>query len=264
MKLWSGQIGEAVAGADRWHRGLLAAAISLTVLLSVAIASLAWFRHTAWLDARPMDLRIVPVFAVLVLLLDLCTIYNQLHIRAIRRWIAEREELFRLISENAADMIAVVDSKGRRVYNSPAYQKILGYTADELKDTSPFEQIHPADRPKVIAAAAKAQRTQGGQTVEYRMRHKDGSWRVLESTASTALNNRGEVEKLIIVNRDVTERRQLQQNYCRRKRWRQWDVFPAASRTTSITCWASLSATPTFWESRSRIAPPFAGTSTRS
>jgi two-component system, cell cycle sensor histidine kinase and response regulator CckA len=210
MKLWSGQIGEAVAGADRWHRGLLAAAISLTVLLSVAIASLAWFRHTAWLDARPMDLRIVPVFAVLVLLLDLCTIYNQLHIRAIRRWIAEREELFRLISENAADMIAVVDSKGRRVYNSPAYQKILGYTADELKDTSPFEQIHPADRPKVIAAAAKAQRTQGGQTVEYRMRHKDGSWRVLESTASTALNNRGEVEKLIIVNRDVTERRQLQ------------------------------------------------------
>jgi PAS domain S-box-containing protein len=152
----------------------------------------------------------VHVFSAFILLLDLCTIYNQFHLRTIFRWMAEREELFRLISENAADMIAVVDAKGRRVYNSPAYQKILGYTAEELKETSPFDQIHPEDRAKVVAAAAKAQRTEAGQSIEYRMQHKDGSWRILESTASTALNSQGEVAKLIIVNRDVTERRQLQ------------------------------------------------------
>ena len=57
----------------------------------------------------------------LVLLFDLYTIYQQLQIFRIRRQLAEREELFRLISENAADMIALVDAKGQRLYNSPAY-----------------------------------------------------------------------------------------------------------------------------------------------
>jgi PAS domain-containing protein len=43
-----------------------------------------------------------------------------------------REALFRIITENAADMIALVDTKGRRLYNSPAYQRVLGYSAPEL------------------------------------------------------------------------------------------------------------------------------------
>jgi two-component system, cell cycle sensor histidine kinase and response regulator CckA len=210
MKLWTGQIRDAVVSAERFQRRLLGAAIALTVLLSLVIAALSWhtFAHSPY--PRYLDTRVAPALVALVLLLDACTIYNQLLIRSIGRWIGEREELFRLISENAADMIAVVDGKGRRIYNSPAYQKILGYTAEELKATSPFDRIHPADRPKVIAAAAKAQRTHDGQSIEYRIQHKDGSWRVIESTASTALNERGGVEKLIIVNRDVTERQHLQ------------------------------------------------------
>ncbi len=210
MKLWTGQIRDAVVSAERFQRRLLGAAIALTVLLSLVIAVLSWHTIAHSPYPRYLDTRVAPALVALVLLLDACTIYNQLLIRSIGRWIGEREELFRLISENAADMIAVVDGKGRRIYNSPAYQKILGYTAEELKATSPFDQIHPADRPKVIAAAAKAQRTHDGQSIEYRIQHKDGSWRVIESTASTALNERGEVEKLIIVNRDVTERQHLQ------------------------------------------------------
>jgi two-component system cell cycle sensor histidine kinase/response regulator CckA len=210
MKLWTGQIRDAVVSAERFQRRLLGAAIALTVWLSLVIAVLAWHSFAPAPHPRYLDTRVAPTLVALVLLLDACTIYNQLLIRSIGRWIAEHEELFRLISENAADMIAVVDGKGRRIYNSPAYQKILGYTDEELKATSPFDQIHPADRPKVIAAAAKAQRTHDGQSIEYRMQHKDGSWRVIESTASTTLNERGEVEKLIILNRDVTERQHLQ------------------------------------------------------
>ena len=42
--------------------------------------------------------------------------------------------------------------------------------------------------------------------MQYRLRHKNGSWWILESTASTIKNEQGEVEKLVIVNRDVTER----------------------------------------------------------
>ena len=45
----------------------------------------------------------------------------------------EREALFHLISENAADMIAVVDMEGRRIYNSLSYQSVLGYSPEELQ-----------------------------------------------------------------------------------------------------------------------------------
>jgi PAS domain S-box-containing protein len=143
----------------------------------------------------------------LVLLFDLYSIYQQLQIHRMRRRLMEREELFRLISENAADMIAVVDMEGRRIYNSLAYQRVLGYSADELKKSSGFEQIHPDDRAKVQEAAAEARRSGEGKTLEYRIRHKDGSWRVLESTSSAILSKKGEPERLVIVNRDVTERK---------------------------------------------------------
>src|SRR5207302_11116013 len=68
-------------------------------------------------------------------------LYQQLKIQRMRRQLLMRDELFRLIGENAADMIAVVDSKGNRLYNSPSYERILGYTSEELKQTSAFEQI---------------------------------------------------------------------------------------------------------------------------
>src|SRR3984957_8098543 len=128
-----------------------------------------------------------------------------------RRQLAERDQLFQLITENAADMIAVVDGAGKRIYNSPAYSHILGYSVDELQSTSPIEQIHPDDRQRVVEAAHKARATGQGQRMEYRIRHKDGSWRILESTASAIRNAKGETEKLVIVNRDISERKRAEE-----------------------------------------------------
>lgn len=119
---------------------------------------------------------------------------------------ANRDELFRIITENAADMIALVDTKSHRLYNSPSYQRILGYSPAELAHTPIFEQIHPDDRFKVLEAAREARATGVGKSLQYRLRHKNGDWRILESNASTIRNSRGEVEKLVIVNRDVTQR----------------------------------------------------------
>ena len=118
----------------------------------------------------------------------------------------KREALFRIITENAADMIALVDTKGRRLYNSPSYERVLGYSPRELAETPVFEQIHPDDRFKVLEASREARATGVGKDLQFRLRHKNGGWRILESTASTIKNERGEVEKLVIVNRDVTER----------------------------------------------------------
>ena len=146
-----------------------------------------------------------------VFLFDLYTIYQHLLIHRIRKQLVEREELFHLISENAADMIAVVDMEGQRLFNSLSYQKVLGYSPEELQASSVFEQIHPDDRERVKNAAEEARRSGIGKTLEYRIRHKDGAWLVFESTSSVIRNARGEPEKLVIVNRNITERKRAEE-----------------------------------------------------
>jgi diguanylate cyclase (GGDEF)-like protein/PAS domain S-box-containing protein len=143
--------------------------------------------------------------------LALLVVYQQFRGYRAHRESKKREELFQIVTENAADMIALVDLKGRRLYNSPAYKRILGYSSAELGQTSAFEQIHPDDRFKVLEAGREARATGIGKRLEYRIRHKDGTWRVLESIASTIRDEKGEVAKLVIVNRDVTERKRAEE-----------------------------------------------------
>ena len=148
----------------------------------------------------------IPLGALTVLV-----IYQQFRIYQIHRESKKNEELFQIVTENAADMIALVDMTGRRLYNSPAYKRILGYTPAELGETSAFEQIHPDDRFKVLEAARESRETGIGKRLEYRIKHKDGSWRALESVASTIRDAKGEVSKLVIVNRDITERKRAEE-----------------------------------------------------
>jgi two-component system cell cycle sensor histidine kinase/response regulator CckA len=193
---------------------LWALAILVTLLLTLAIVSFNFpqlHEKMGDFDAAHLDVAIRGLVG-LVLLFDIYTIYQQFQIYRIRHQLVQREELFRLITENAADMIAVVDATGTRLYNSPAYEKIMGYSAAELKDTSPMEQVHPEDRARVDTARQEALNGTG-RSIQYRMRHKDGTWHVLESTASPVLDAQGKVEKLVIVNRDVTERRQLEEQF---------------------------------------------------
>ena len=136
---------------------------------------------------------------------------EELRIYKAHREFRKRDEIFQAVTENAADMIALVDVKGRRLYNSPSYKRVLGYSPAELSETSSFEQIHPDDRMRVLVAAREARESGVGKRLEYRIRHKDGGWRVLESVASTIRDAKGAVAKLVIVNRDITERKRAEQ-----------------------------------------------------
>ncbi len=153
----------------------------------------------------------LPWFWIALGALAILVLYQQFRILRIHRQAKKQEELFQIVTENAADMIALVDVKGHRLYNSPAYKRILGYSAAELGETSAFEQIHPDDRFRVLEAAREARESGVGKQLEYRIKHKDGSWRVLESLASTIRNSEGQVAKLVIVNRDITERKRAEQ-----------------------------------------------------
>jgi two-component system, cell cycle sensor histidine kinase and response regulator CckA len=190
----------------------LAAAI-ITLLLTIALASFLLPNSSSPQDFHALYVlpQAVRGLVALVFLFDLYTIYQHLQIHRIRRQLIEREELFHLISENAADMIAVVDLEGRRIFNSLSYQKILGYSPEELQASSGFAQIHPEDRERVMNAAKEARQTGVATILEYRFRHKNGDWMVLESVASVIRNEKGEPEKLVIVNRDITERKKAQE-----------------------------------------------------
>jgi PAS domain S-box-containing protein len=198
---------------ERREWWLWVAAAIITLLLTTALASFLLPNQSSPQDfhAQYVLPQAVRGLIGLVFLFDLYTIYQHLQIHRIRRQLIAREELFHLISENAADMIAVVDLEGRRIFNSLSYQKILGYSPVELQESSGFEQIHEEDRERVKNAAKRTRESGMGTTLEYRFRHKDGSWMVLESVASAIRNEKGEPEKLVIVNRDITERKKAQE-----------------------------------------------------
>ena len=198
---------------ERREWWLWAAAAIITLLLTLGLAS--FLLPNAHLHQDYYTQNVLPQamrgLVGLVFLFDLYTIYQYLLIHRIRRQLLEREELFHLINENAADMIAVVDMNGKRIYNSLSYQRVLGYSPEELQASSAFEQIHPDDRERVKKAADEARLSGIGKTLEYRLRHKNGEWLVLESTSSVIRNDRGEPEKLVIVNRDVSERKRAEE-----------------------------------------------------
>lgn len=197
---------------DWW---LWSCAVLITLLLTLALISFVLPNlHERWpaFNSAPVSDTVLGLVAM-VLLFDIYTVYQHFQVQQVRRQLIVREELFRLITESAADMIAVVSVSGERLYNSPSYEKILGYIPNEIEGTAGLEQIHPDDREKVQKAAAEARRTGIGQSVEYRMRHKNGNWLVLESMASTIINEQGLVEKLVIVNRDITNRKQLEEQF---------------------------------------------------
>jgi len=192
---------------------LWSTAIIITALLTFGIIS---FLLPLWqgddFSQYSFDLKQCALgLACTVLLFDIYALYQQLHSHRIRRELVRREELLQLISEHVSDMIALVDMEGHRLYNSPSYQRVLGYSPEELQATSAFEQIHPDDRAQVAEAAAEARRTGVGRMLEYRMRHRDGSWRTLESTASIIRDRNGIPEKMVIVNRDVTARKKAEE-----------------------------------------------------
>ncbi len=192
-------------------------ALIITLLVTFGLASFLLVRADSpvAIDQAEHLPEIVRGLVALIFIFDLYTIYQQTQIYQIRKQLMRREELFQLISENAADMIALVDMEGNRLYNSLSYEKVLGYTTDELKSSSSLEQVHPDDRERVRDAADEARRTGEGRTMEYRFRHKNGHWLNLESTSSVIRNADGEPEKLVIVNRDITKRKTAEEAFRR-------------------------------------------------
>jgi len=120
----------------------------------------------------------------------------------------ERElKRYKILTEEVTDSIGIVSEDGTIRYENPAIERILGYDRGTLEGTSAFEYIHPENRREVIDRFSALVAEDGRETerVQYRMRHADGSWRWLESEASSRTDPA--LDGYAITSRDVTEQK---------------------------------------------------------
>jgi PAS domain S-box-containing protein len=202
-----------IEARDWW---LSATAVVVTLLLTSGIVLLTLTVDSP--DQEKAALRVsVEGLIGIVLLFDLYVLYQRLQINRLRAARQKDDELFRLISENAADMITVVDVRGEHRYNSPSYERILGYSPDELRRVSAMELVHPEDLETVNRAFEDAKKGRP-KTIEFRLRHKQGHWLQIESTANISHDDSGEVRRIILINRDIGPRKALEEgrSYVRR------------------------------------------------
>ena len=129
------------------------------------------------------------------------------------RWLARQrrtERLYRSLTEDAHDIVNLIDREGMLRYVSPAAERALGWRPEELIDRSALELIHPEDARGVASTIGHAlANPHQSVSAEFRFRHRDGSWRTFESTGRV-LPTTGGSPLLIVVSRDATERRELE------------------------------------------------------
>jgi len=123
------------------------------------------------------------------------------------RALRESEAKFRAIIETTQEWVWAVDERGRHTYSNPAIEQILGYRAEELIGRDGVELVHEDDRDQVTWLAGDARaRKDGWSGLVLRWRHKDGSYRYLETSATPILDEAGELRGFRGTDRDVTER----------------------------------------------------------
>jgi PAS domain S-box-containing protein len=152
-----------------------------------------------------------------VALIAMASAANDLALGVERKQVEEalrrNERRFRSLIENSSDLITILHSDGTVSYTSPAITPMLGYDSNALIGQNAFSLIHPDDVGQVIQIFTEGIQAQA-QTMaraEFRIRHQDGSWRVLESVGKTLLNH-DRAGDAVINSRDITERRQIEQS----------------------------------------------------
>jgi diguanylate cyclase (GGDEF)-like protein/PAS domain S-box-containing protein len=122
-----------------------------------------------------------------------------------------REARFRSLVQNSSDAFVVLGVDGTIQYESVAVERVLGYRVDDRAETSFLDTAHPDDREmgeavlREVVGMADAERT-----FDLRLRHVDGSWRVIECVAKDLLADPA-VGGIVINYRDITERRALEE-----------------------------------------------------
>ncbi len=132
-----------------------------------------------------------------------CEITRQ---KEIEQKLRESENRYRLIMENANDLIAIINENYELEYtNEPILKKNLGYSLKEIFHKNTLQFIHPEDKQKAINAFKKGIK-EGEDIVELRFKHREGHYVWLEIKGKRFKDLDGKYKGLI-VSRDITERK---------------------------------------------------------
>jgi diguanylate cyclase (GGDEF)-like protein/PAS domain S-box-containing protein len=158
-------------------------------------------RETPWSDGTIALLRIAG--EIFVSALERSRTY-----RALR----SSEQRYRLMAENATDLISRSTMRGRMVYVSDAARSLLGYDAPEMVGHSIFEFIAEADHHVVRQVTTRIAEQRAPQTFSYRALRKDGSFLWFETTSRAVPDPvTGELTEIVAVSRDISERRRAEE-----------------------------------------------------
>jgi PAS domain S-box-containing protein len=127
-----------------------------------------------------------------------------------RTWLeeipGERDEPFRALFENSLDGIVVLDSNLDVIYESPSASRIVGYKQGEFAGKDTLSIIHPDDMSKIAHRLTKlVQNTGDTSYTQLRVRHKDGTHRIIDVVANNLTHNPA-VKGVVISYRDITGR----------------------------------------------------------
>lgn len=123
----------------------------------------------------------------------------------------QSETRYRALIENSADAIVLLDADGAILYRTPSANLILGYSLDENIGRNVFELMHPEDIPQVRQVFTRLlQQPRAEGHIQFRCRHKDGTWRRIEASGSNLLGEPS-VRALVVNYRDITERQQAEE-----------------------------------------------------
>jgi diguanylate cyclase (GGDEF)-like protein/PAS domain S-box-containing protein len=129
--------------------------------------------------------------------------------KKVEKVITESEERFRSLVQYSSDIITLLDADGIVRYVSPAVERVTGYRPEEQVGTNAFGSVHPDDREQALNTFAEVLKRPGlHPPLEFRVPHKDGSWRYLEHVVNNLLDDPA-VRGVVVNSWDVTERKAL-------------------------------------------------------
>ncbi len=123
----------------------------------------------------------------------------------------DSEARYRLMAENSTDLISRTTARGKFVYASDAVRMLLGYEPSELIGHSVFDVVIEEDHHIIRRATGALDRDDAPRTYSYRARRKDGQQIWFETTSRALLDEDGQVQEIVSVSRDVSERREAEE-----------------------------------------------------
>ncbi|HTI62894.1 MAG TPA: HD domain-containing phosphohydrolase [Gemmatimonadaceae bacterium] len=151
------------------------------------------------------------VFADVAIVLELAVLLAVL-VRVRRRIVAQanaladQEARTRAVIEHAPDVVLLVDAEGTVRYHSPSAEELMGRAPDEIGGTTLMEGVHDGDREALERAFAEMAADRGApRSFVCRVRHSEGSWRIVEARGTNLLHDPA-VQAIVINARDVSDR----------------------------------------------------------